>query len=298
MRNWMIVPGLLIAMAAGVAMGDDWPQWGRTHCRNLVSPEKNLPVTFDPAKGRSRSGGNVKWVRKTGNATYGNPTVADGRVYVGTDDATLSDDKRLKRTRGGLVQCFEEATGKPLWKLVIPKRTGLPKNIHYGHQHLGTCSSPTVEGDSVYVVTGAAEVLCLDARGQANGNGGAYRDESQYIAGRGKPTIELAPTDGDILWRFDLIDQAGSRPHDVASCSVVIHGDYLYTSTSNGVDGPHKKVVAPEAAAMIALDKHTGDTSPGRPKASAAVYGTPSGARPRWARWAERRSSSSAEETG
>ena len=258
MRNWMIVPGLLGAMAAGVAMGDDWPQWGRTDCRNLISPEKNLPATFDPAKGRTGAGGNVKWVRKIGNAAYGNPTVADGRVYVGTDDATLSDDKRIKRTRGGLVQCFNEATGKPLWKLVIPKRTGLPKNIHYGHQHLGTCSSPTVDGDSVYVVTGAAEVLCLDARGQANGNGGAYQDEGQYIAGRGKTPIELAPADGDILWRFDLIDQAGSMPHDVASCSVLLCGDYLYTSTSNGVDGPHKKVLAPEAPAMIALDKHTG----------------------------------------
>jgi len=257
-RNRMIVPMLAGAMAAGAAMAADWPQWGGTDCRNLVSAEKNLPATFDPDKGRSRSGGNVKWVRKTGNAAYGNPTVARGRVYVGTDDAMLSGDKRLKRTRGGMVQCFDEATGKPLWKLAVPKRTGLPKGMHYGHQHLGTCSSPTVAGDSVYVVTGAAEVLCLDARGQANGNDGPYLREGQYIAGRGKTPIELAPSDGDILWRFDLIEQAGSRPHDVASCSVLLCGDYLYTSTSNGVDGPHKKVLAPEAPAMIVLDRHTG----------------------------------------
>jgi len=257
MRNWIIVAGLLGAVIPGVSIAGDWPQWGGTDSRNLVSPEKNLPATFDPTKGRAGAGGNVKWVRKTGNATYGNPTVAAGRVYVGTDDASLSGDDRLRRTRGGMVQCFDEATGKPIWKLVIPKRLGLPKEMHYGHQHLGTCSSPTVEGDSVYVVTGAAEVLCLDARGQANGNDGPYQDESTYISGRGKP-IKLAPTDGDIKWRFDLIDQAGSRPHDVASCSVVICGDYLYTSTSNGVDGPHTKVVAPEAPAMIVLDKRTG----------------------------------------
>jgi len=256
--RWTIALVLTGSVAAGAAMAADWPQWGRTDCRNLVSVEKNLPATFDPDKGREGKGENVKWVRKTGNAAYGNPTVAGGRVFVGTDDGTLSGDDRLKRTRGGMVQCLDEATGKLLWRLVIPKRTGLPKGIHYGHQHLGTCSSPTVDGDGVYVVTGAAEVLRLDARGLANGNDGPYKDECQYIAGRGRKPVKPAPDDADIIWRFDLIGQAGAMPHDVTSCSVLICGDYLYTSTSNGVDGPHKKVLAPEAPAFVALDKHTG----------------------------------------
>jgi len=254
-RTWMIVPALVYAMTATAA---DWPQWGRTGGRNMVSPEKNLPATFTPDKGRAGKGGNVTWVRKTGHATYGNPTVADGRVFVGTDDSTLSGDKRLKRTRGGMVQCFDEATGKRLWRLVIPKRTGLPKRLLYGHQHLGTCSSPTVEGRRAYVVTGACEVLCLDVRGQANGNDGPYVDEGRYIVGAGRKPVKLATDDGDILWRFDMMDQADVMPHDVASCSVLLCGDFLYTSTSNGVDGPHKKVLNPKAPAFIVLDKRTG----------------------------------------
>ena len=103
MRDWMIGSALVGAMVTGAAMAEDWPQWGGTDCRNPVSAEKNLPVTFDPDKGRSGTGGNVKWVRKTGGAAFGNPTVANGRVYVGTDDASLSDDDRLKRTRGGIA---------------------------------------------------------------------------------------------------------------------------------------------------------------------------------------------------
>jgi outer membrane protein assembly factor BamB len=247
------------------SLAADWPQWGGRDDRNLVSDEKDLPDTFNPGKKGPDGSGvdmrtaqNVKWVAKLGSATYGNPTVAGGRVYVGTDDFAVADDRRFQRTRGGLVRCFEEATGKPLWQLVVPERGNLPKGILFTHQHLGVCSSPTVEGDRVYVVTCADEVVCLDVHGQANGNDGPYKDEGQYMAGQGKPPVPLGPTDADIIWRYDLMDDLGSRPHDAASCSVLIHCDLLYLSTSNGVDPPHAKVVAPEAPAFIALDKRTG----------------------------------------
>lgn len=249
---------LVCAMALGAATAADWPQWGRTDDRNFVSPEKDLPATFDPEQGRKGKDPKVKWVQRLGHAAYGNPTVADGRVYVGTDDSTLTGDERLKRTRGGMVHCFDEATGKRLWRLVTPGRKGLPPKVHYALQHLGTCSSPTVEQGRVYVVTSAIEVVCLDARGLADGNDGPFRDEARYIAGRGNTPVKLAPDDADILWRFDMLGQAGVMPHDVASCSVLLYGNYLYTSTSNGVDGPHKKVVAPDAPAFIVLDKRTG----------------------------------------
>ena len=58
----------------------------------MVSAETDLPETFSRGT-RGRESGidpetakNVKWVVKLGSATYGNPTIAGGRVYVGTDD--------------------------------------------------------------------------------------------------------------------------------------------------------------------------------------------------------------------
>jgi len=230
----------------------------------MCSDETGLPETFSRGV-REREGGidsesaqNVKWVVKLGSATYGNPTIADGRVYVGTDDMNLAGDERLKRTRGGLVQCFDEVTGKLLWRLAVPQRTKLPPGLLYTHQHLGVCSSPTVEGDRVYVVTCAAEVLCLDVNGMADGNDGPFVDEAQYIAGSGASPVRLAETDADILWRCDLIDDLGIRPHDTTSCSVLLHGPLAYLSTSNGVNPAHDRVLAPEAPAFIALDKMTG----------------------------------------
>ena len=218
----------------------------------MVSDETGLPDSFSRGL-REREGGidpesaqNVKWVVKLGSATYGNPTVANGRVYVGTDDMNLAGDVRLKRTRGGLVQCFDEATGKLLWRLAVPVRTKVPPGLLYSHQHLGVCSSPTVEGDRVYVVTCAAEVVCLDADGLADGNDGPFVDEGQYVAGTDAPAVKLEDGDADIIWRCDLIDDLGIRPHDATSCSVLIHGSLAYLSTSNGVDPRTRKCWRPK----------------------------------------------------
>jgi outer membrane protein assembly factor BamB len=179
-------------------------------------------------------------------------------VFVGTDDFLLHDSERFRRTRGGLVQCRDEATGELLWQLVVPQRTKLPPGSHFGHQHLGVCSSPTIEGDRAYVVSSAGDILCLDVDGLEDGNDGPFVDEGQYMVGPDQPPITLTETDADIIWRYDPIDELEVRPHDAASCSILLYGDTLYLSTSNGVDGPHEAVLSPSAPALIALDKQTG----------------------------------------
>jgi outer membrane protein assembly factor BamB len=186
--------------------------------------------------------------------------VADGRVFIGSDDSMLQGDPRLKRTRGGMVWCLDEKTGKMLWRLPVPARPKeqLPENAHYGQQSLGVCSSPTVVGDKVYVVTNAAEILCLSVKGQAGGNKGSFTDEAQYIAGAGNPPVKLEPTDGDILWRYDLIDELGICPHDVAACSILADGRFLYVTSANGVNHEHTFCLRPDAPSFICLDAETG----------------------------------------
>jgi len=253
---------LCLTLTAAAA---DWPQWGGSGGKNMVSSEKGLPTTFEPGK-RGDSGvgidlattKNVKWTARLGSYAYGNPTVAGGKLFIGIDDSALRDEKRVKRTKAGLVDCYDAAEGKRLWRLIVPKRTRFAKGALYGHQYLGVCSSPTVDGDRVYVVTNGADVVCLDVKGQANGNDGPFTDEGQYMVGPDKKPVEILPIDADILWTYDTIDELGVVPHDTASCSVLVHGGFLYTSTSNGVDGPHKKMMNPDAPALIVLDKMTG----------------------------------------
>jgi outer membrane protein assembly factor BamB len=245
--------GVVVALYGAPAFAGDWTHWGGDDGRNMVSDEKPLPDSFVPGERESGSPGidlattkNVKWVARLGNYAYGNPTVAGGRVFVGTDCQTLSTEARNASGGCGLVKCLDEATGKLLWQLVVPKRTDLEPGVYFTHQELGTCSSPTVDGDRVYVVTSADEVVCLDVHGQSKS---AARQPSE---------ADSQPADAKVIWRYDLINELRVSPHDSASCSVLIHGDVLYVGTSNGVDKSHEKVVSPAAPALVALDKHTG----------------------------------------
>jgi outer membrane protein assembly factor BamB len=218
----------------------------------MVSDEKPLPESFAPGLQNSPPFGvdpaamkNVKWVARLGGAAYGNPTVAGGRVFVGTDAMTLGQDRRSAAAGGGLVKCLDEATGRLLWQLAVPRRSNLPRGVYFNHQGLGTCSSPAVDGDRAYVVTSADEVVCLDVHGQPNPD-------------NGRPRGDGPPAEAKVLWRYDLINELNVSPHDAASCSVLVHGDVVYVGTSNGVDSSHERVVSPGAPALVALDKHTG----------------------------------------
>ena len=59
----------------------DWPMWGGSPDRNMVSSETGIPSTWD-----LRAKRNIKWVAPLGTTTYGNPVIADGRIYVGTNN--------------------------------------------------------------------------------------------------------------------------------------------------------------------------------------------------------------------
>ena len=242
----------------------DCPRWGGSDACNMVSAETGLPETFEPGR-KSPSGGgidmattkNVKWVVKLGTQTYGNPTIARGRVFVGTNDEDLDDD-RFTSNRGGVVKCLDEATGKLLWQLVVPKRVGMPKGMLFDHLSLGVCSAPTVDGDRVYLVTNRAEVVCLDVLGMANGNDGPLVDEGAFSVPPGSKPAAIRPSDADILWSYDMIKEKVTWPQDAANASVLVVGDLLYVCTSNGVDQSHDRVPLPDAPSLIVLDKKTG----------------------------------------
>src|SRR5688572_17890415 len=208
MKRASFTAGLLVSFVlAGNSSGEDWAQWGGHPHRNMYSSEKGLPDRFDAGKLKKgteevdlSTTKNVRWAAKLGSQSYGNATISDGKVFVGTNN----DSPRNKRDEGdrGIMMVFDEKTGNYLWQLVVPKLASGKVN---DWENLGLLSSPTVEGDRVYIVTSRCEVMCLDVNGLSNGNQG-YQDEAQYFVGPGKPKTKLLDDDADIIWVYDMIE--------------------------------------------------------------------------------------------
>ena len=264
LRSLIPLGGLLACSAALIptVSAEDWPQWGGNDAgRNMYSPAKGMPAALQPGKFKPNSEEidlattkNVKWIAKLGSQSYGNPVVSKGVLLVGTNNASPRD-ARFKDDRS-ILYALREADGSLLWQLTVPKLASGKVN---DWEYLGLLSSPCVEGDRVYVVTSRCEVLCLDLHGQANGNQGPFNDEGQYMAGPGKPKLEIKPTDADIIWKYDMMDELGVFPHNASNCSVIIDGDTIFVCTSNGQDWTHVNIPSPQSPSFIALNKQTGE---------------------------------------
>jgi outer membrane protein assembly factor BamB len=216
----------------------DWPMWGGTPDRNMVSPATGLPTSWDV-----RTGKNVKWTAALGSQTYGNPVVAEGVVLVGTNNE-LERDPRQKGDRGVLM-AFRESDGEFLWQATHEKLSAGRVN---DWPFQGVCSSPLVENGVVYYTSNRGEVIAADLQGFRDGeNDGPVTDE--------KFTTEK---DADIIWRFDMMEEVGSFPHNMSNSSPVSFGNLLFVSTSNGVDESHVNIPSPRAPSIIAIDKKTG----------------------------------------
>lgn len=261
-KGWMkLAAAITVGAAVAGAYAADWPMWGHDPSRNMVSPETGLVIDFKPGKFKGNTEEidmattqNVKWVAKLGSQSYGNPTISGGKVFVGTNNEP-GRDKRFKGDYS-LLYCFDEKTGELLWQLSVAKLgTGKVSDWEF----LGICSSPTIDGNRVYLVTNRCEVLCLDVEGMKNGNDGPFKEESDYISIGLKEKLTAGPTDADIIWRMDLMKDAGVFPHNVTSSSVLVAEDKLYVGTSNGVDWSHTSIPAPKAPALVVLDKKTGE---------------------------------------
>jgi outer membrane protein assembly factor BamB len=262
----------LLAVSTLSLSAADWPQWGGSNNRNMFSPQRGLPDSFGKIEFKpgtedisTNAVKNLKWIAKLGSQSYGNVTVAGGKVYIGTNNEPPRDPKH--EGDRSILLCFDEKTGAFLWQLVVPKLASGKVN---DWESLGLLASPTVEGDRVYIVTSRCEVMCLDVNGMANGNDGPYKDEAKYVVkdvilDRGKPTERKAPPiepsaqDGDIIWVYDMMDEMGVFPHNASNCSVLIVDDILYTCTSNGQDWTHSNIPSPNAPSFLALNKKTGE---------------------------------------
>ena len=230
---------------ARVSAGDpgptEWPMWGGTADRNMVSSMKGVPTEWDVKTKK-----NIKWVADLGSQSYGNPVVAGGMVFVGTNNELLRDPKQGGDR--GVLMAFRESDGQFLWQQAHAK---LESGRANDWPFQGVASSPLVENRRLYYVSNRGVLLCVDIDGfHDKENDGPFKDEK--LTGM---------NDADVIWQYDMMEEVGAYPHNLANSSPVIAGNLIYVSTSNGQDESHVNVPSPKAPSIIALDKETGKLS-------------------------------------
>jgi outer membrane protein assembly factor BamB len=184
---------LVLMLAAFARSADSWPTF-RGPQRAAVSPDKGLLTEWPE--------GGPKLVWKTAGAGrgYSSLAIVDGRIYTLGDAPSTADDQ------DEYLLCFNEADGKQLWKT----KTG--PAYHEGQPNWQSSrSTPTVDGDRVYVITPRGALICCK-------------------------------TSGEELWRHDLAkDFEGKKAEQWGySESVLIDGDQLVCTPG----GPTNTMVA------------------------------------------------------
>jgi outer membrane protein assembly factor BamB len=225
--------GILLSLVvwATAARAADWPSWGGQPSRNMASEtEKGLPAWMSLGKKTDRgeidlsTTRNIKWVANLGNKTFGSPVVSQGKVFIGTAGDSAAD---------AALVCLDEKTGQRLGRFVCG-------SVHT--DNFGVCSTPTIEGDRLYFVAPDPRVICLDLT--------AWPKPSAAAGG--------AASARPIVWQYDMAATFRVVQDHVASCSVLVHGDFVYVSTGNGRYKTTERPFYPLTPSLIALNKHTG----------------------------------------
>jgi outer membrane protein assembly factor BamB len=238
---------LSLGMAGPSVAAQDWPMWGGTPERNMTSAVKGLPESWS-----AKDGTNVKWKAPVGTVSNGNPVVADGKIFLGTNNG---NPRNLEITGDkGVLMCLREKDGQVLWQAVTDKL----ESADTDWPEEGVCSSPAVEGKRLYYVSNRGELIGLDTEGFTDGkNDGPFQDETYK-----------GPTDADVVWKLDMRRELGVSQLFMANSSPVVWQDLVFVETSNGRDSNDETVPAPKAPSFIAVNKDTGrvvwqDGSPG-----------------------------------
>jgi PQQ-like domain len=228
----------------------DWPQWGGSPHRNNTPAGENIPFKWN-----LETGENVLWSSPLGSQTYGNPVIANGKVFVGSNNTHGYLKRYPSKIDLGVLLAFEEKTGKFLWQASSPK---LPTGRVHDWPQQGICSTVFCDDKRLWYNTSRGEVVCLDVEGFHDGeNDGPFKAEANENL-----------DEADIIWRYDMMGDLGVSQHNMCSCSITCVGDRCFVITGNGVDEGHINLPAPNAPSFICLDKNSGkllwtDKSPG-----------------------------------
>ena len=131
----------LLPLALLTAPAADWPQW-RGPERNGLSAEKGF------LKEWPKSGPNLVWKVSDIGRGYSTPAVIGDRLYVLGSEGTENE----------FVEALSAKDGKKLWSTRIGNVGKPDQNPRFPAAR----STPTIDGDSLYVLGSDGDLACLE----------------------------------------------------------------------------------------------------------------------------------------
>jgi len=209
--------GQVLPLSAG-----DWTQF-RGPGGLGISDETGVPVTWSATE-------NIAWKVDLPGPGASSPMVLGDRVYLTCYsgyglEPNKGDPQDLRRH----LLCFDRLTGKPVWepKVIEPK---LPEHLYQGEgsYHGYVPSTPTTDGERLYVFFGKSGVFCFDLEGkqlwqksvgeQTNGwgSGGSPLLYGKLLIVNASiesgSLVALDKLTGDEVWRAPKIQAAWDTP--------------------------------------------------------------------------------------
>ncbi len=198
------VISLVCSLLATTLPAEDWPQW-RGRDRLGVWHETGIVEKFPDG------GLEVVWRAPVGSG-YAGPAVAGGKVFV-LDWVKKQGTRTLEGTER--VLGLDEQTGEKLWEQTWTTGYG---SIMASYA-IGPRATPTVDGDTVYVVGAVGDLLALDV------------------------------TSGEVRWQRDFVEEYDATiPIWGTSSAPLVDGDLLIAVAGAEPDGK-----------VVAYDKTTGE---------------------------------------
>lgn len=205
---------LLFTLQSEVWAENDWPQWQGPN-RDLTNSEAGLLKEW-PEQGPKRV-----WLFEDCGIGYGGPAIVDGKLYILSGRGETCFLLKLNANTG------EELFATPLGKVLTEE--------HYpgfaSPWGSGPRSTPTVERDRVYVLTGGGVLACVSA------------------------------TSGSVLWHTSMQEQGGKLPNWGYTESPLVTDNLVLVTPGVAAEDEFdsSRTSREDAGTIIALDKMTGE---------------------------------------
>ena len=149
--TWCSLIALVTLWAPAQANADDWPQWMGPG-RDNVWRESGIIDKFP------EGGPKIRWSVPVAGG-YAGPGVAAGRVvvtdYVTAENVKVDNFERKQFSGVERVLCFDEATGRQLWKHEYP--------VKYSMSYpAGPRCTPILHAGQVYTLGGEGNLICFN----------------------------------------------------------------------------------------------------------------------------------------